>query len=115
MGVLLVLDLLKNHYGLQPEMTQYLVTIIAIPFGCKILIGVVADNVPIFGSTKKHYLIISGVVAFFLITPCGIFEIKSPYLFVGLITATTGCVAVMDVVLDGLMVIQARNDPTNGS
>ena len=55
------------------------------------------------------------MVAFFLITPCGIFEIESPYLFVGLITATTGCVAVMDVVLDGLMVIQARNDPTNGS
>ena len=82
-----------------------MVTIIAIPFGSKIFIGVVTDNVPILGSTKKHYLILSGVVAFFLITPCGIFELESPFLFVGLITATTGCVAVMDVVLDGLMVI----------
>ena len=74
-----------------------------------------ADNVPILGSTKKNYLILSGILGFLLITPCGLFEIKSPYVFVGLITATTGCVAVMDVVLDGLMVVSARIDPVNGS
>ena len=92
-----------------------MVTIIAIPFGSKLLVGIVCDNVPILGSTKKNYLILSGIVAFLLITPCGLFDIKSPYVFIALITTTTGCVAIMDVVLDGLMVISARIDPQNGS
>ena len=115
MGILLTYDLLKNRYGLEPETVQYMMTIIALPWAAKLLYGIITDNFPICGSTKKNYLILLGTIGSVACIPLGLIDIESPALFVALITVITLSISIMDVVVDGLMVMQARLDPKSGS
>ena len=70
MGILLVYDLLKNRYNQQPSTVQYMITIIAAPWALKVFYGIITDNFPIFGSTKKNYLILLGSLLTVAITAC---------------------------------------------
>ena len=105
MGILLTYDLLKNKYGQQPETVQYMITIIASPWMAKIFQGIITDNFPICGSTKKNYLILLGVICAIALTLLSLFDFDSATLFVGLLVVVTTCISIMDVVVDGLMVM----------
>ena len=105
MGILLVYDLLKNRYEMQPEKVQYMVTIMSLPWAAKIFYGIVTDNFPICGSTKKNYLILLGTISCVALIPIGLVDLDSPTVFVALLTLVTACIGMMDVVMDGLMVM----------
>jgi len=47
-----------------------MLTIIATPWALKVLYGLITDNFPIFGSTKKNYLILLGSILTVAITGC---------------------------------------------
>ena len=84
------------------------------PWSPKILYGFFTDTFPIFGSRKRSYLILMGALQ--AITMIVVFFPQdSVYLFVSMLTIKSLSGAVMDVVVDGLMVVQSRNDPELGS
>ena len=81
----------------------------------KVFYGIITDSFPICGSTKKNYLIGLAAVAMVINFATGAIDFANPEIFVALLTLATLTTAMMDVVVDGLMVIQARLDPISGS
>ena len=86
-----------------------------LPWTPKLFYGILADTFPICKSRKRSYIILMGLIQ-------GICSIGIPFLpfrnaiaicSMGTLISLSG--AFMDVVVDGLMVCQARLDPENGS
>jgi MFS-type transporter involved in bile tolerance (Atg22 family) len=97
--------------GLDPGEMQIYISIIHIPWSFKILYGLISDNVPIFGTRRKSWLIIMGIIQFITIFSLAMTEPKDP-LAVALILATASLSeAFVNVVSDAIMVIQSRRDP----
>ena len=115
MAFLSVYDLLKNKYGMQPEDVQYMMTIIAFPWAPKLFYGIITDTFPICGSTKKNYLILLGTIFCLCALAVGVFNFPTAGPTIALITVTSLASAMMDVVVDGYVVCQARLDLKHGS
>jgi len=92
-----------------------MITIISIPWVPKIFYGIITDTFPICGSTKKSYLIVLGTVFCIGSYVCAIFDFETPWPLVAGVFITMVASAMMDVVVDGLMVTQSRLDPKSGS
>ena len=90
-------------------------TIVALPWAPKIFYGIITDTFPICGSTKKNYLILLGTVFCLCALGVGIFDWPTAGPIIALITTTSLASAMMDVVIDGYVVVQARLDPKHGS
>ena len=61
-ATLAVKDYYKAYLNLDPgEMAVY-ISIIHIPWSVKILYGLISDNVPLFGTNRKSYLVIMGIL-----------------------------------------------------
>jgi hypothetical protein len=61
-AILACQDLYKTYLKLDPgQMTLYM-SIIHIPWSVKILYGLISDNVPIFGSKRRSYVMIMGTL-----------------------------------------------------
>jgi hypothetical protein len=75
-----------------------------LPWTIKIVYGIFTDTFPICGSRKRNYIILMGFIqgAVLLIL---FFPLNSAGLFTGLFTIVMFAGAVMDVVIDGLMVV----------
>lgn len=115
MAILATQDLFKNYLNLDPgQMTVY-ISIIHLPWSIKILYGLVSDNLPVFGTRRKSYIIIMGLIQ----TVALLYLYLSPeiHVFGVVIALTAACFteAFVNVVADAIMVIQARKDPVNGS
>ena len=110
-----LLDLAKNHYGIEPSAVQSTLAIILLPWAFKLLYGMFTDIVPLCGSRKKNYIILAGVMQAIvtLVAGFGRFEQLPPFIVCGGLLMVS--FAIMDVVLDGLMVQQSRKDPKSGS
>ena len=57
-------DLFKAYYHLEPGHVQSLTAYISLPFSLKIVIGLISDSVPIFGSRRKAYILMAGMTQF---------------------------------------------------
>lgn len=91
---------------MEPETLQYMMTIIAIPWGPKIFYGIITDTFPLCGSTKKNYIILLGFLFAFCSGAYAIFSFDKPGIPVALVTFAMFASAMSDVVVDGLMVCQ---------
>ena len=67
--------------------------------------GVFTETFPICGSTKKSYIILIGVAHLSVLAPCFLFNFESVHVFVFFTTAQIFCSGVLDVVIDGLIVV----------
>ena len=111
-----LLDLLKSNYKVEPSKSQGTLALILLPWGFKLLYGLCTDLLPLCGSRKKNYIIAGGLLQCLVGVVMGtkVAEDSLPLFMVGggvLMLAFS----LMDVTLDGLMVIQSRKDPKNGS
>ena len=61
-------DAFKTVYNLQPSEVQKLQAIIQLPWVIKLLYGLISDNIPIFGSKRKSYLLICALIQFSCMT-----------------------------------------------
>jgi MFS family permease len=93
-----------NYYMLSPGETANYTAILYLPWSPKIVYGFFTDTFPLFGSRKRNYIILMGLVQFICLGVC-FFEIKNPDIFVTLIFITSFSGAIMDVVVDGIMVV----------
>ena len=81
-----------------------MLTIISLPWVPKMFYGILIDSFPLCGSTKKNYLIILGTVFCIFSFILAIFNFDSPWPLTSCIIVTMTASAMMDVVVDGLMV-----------
>ena len=108
---LATLDILKNKYELGPEQLQYYSSLLILPWIPKFLYGAFTDNLAIFGSTKKSYIIIMGILTTVSGLIVSLVEFDSPGSFILIVMLLAASAAVTDVVVDGAMVVQSRRDP----
>ena len=108
-------NLFKDYYKLEPGYVQELTSIAQLPWTCKIIYGVISDNIPICGSRRRIYCILLSALqvttTLILSSYLGTNELI-PTACMFLISLT---IAAMDVIVDSIMVIQARRYPENGS
>lgn len=90
-------------------------SIIGFPWCIKLVYGLIADNIPLFGSKRKSYLILNGLLSFFFLLPLIPDWITSKYIITVFLTLNVMNTAFLNVVIDGLMVSQARRDTKRGS
>jgi hypothetical protein len=62
MAILATQDLFKNYLMLDPGQMAIYISMIHIPWSIKILYGLISDNVPLFGTKRKSYIIIMGIL-----------------------------------------------------
>eukprot|EP00347_Sterkiella_histriomuscorum_P010122 403377520 len=112
---LAVRDLFKDYLNLQPEYTQFLNSIIILPWSFKIVYGLIADNFPILGSRRRSYLIINGLLFFVVLLLLAFNITKNEIVISGFLFIIALNSAFTDVVVDALMVTQSKKDSENGS
>ena len=94
---------------------QKALAVCTLPFSFKIFYGFIADNIAIFGSKKKSWLLIMTAIQFLTMTVITIWPLYNFYLTVTCVTLGYTGVAFADVVVDSLMVMNARKDRESGS
>ena len=100
-----VQDLFKRSYLLEPGKLQIVLATIHSPFIFKIVYGFMSDNVPIFGSKRRSYLIICAVMQVVSMLIMTLFPYSSLILAASCTFLTTLSVAFSDVIIDSLLVI----------
>jgi MFS-type transporter involved in bile tolerance (Atg22 family) len=81
------------------------ITIVYIPWSFKILYGLISDNVPIFGSKRKSWLIIMGTLQFVALFSLAIAEPKDPLAVAFILASASLSEAFVNVVADAMMVV----------
>jgi len=74
-----------------------------------------ADNLPIFGSKRRSYICINGLLQFIVLLPLIPNFIENKYVITFFLTFFAINIAFNDAMVDALMVMQARRDPVYGS
>ena len=64
-----------------------------------------ADSLPIFGSRKKSWILLWGIVQTFALSTAALVEIESVNVFMVLIMFNSLATCFMDVIVDSLMVM----------
>jgi predicted MFS family arabinose efflux permease len=100
---------------LEPDETQSFTSTINLPWLFKILYGFISDNVQLFGSHRKSYVVLHSGCQTAVFLTLIFLPIKEPILITVLLTVTHFNQAFMDVVIDALMVTQSKNDAECGS
>lgn len=103
--MLAVKDYYKEYLGLDPGEMQIYISVIHIPWSFKILYGLISDNVPIFGTRRKSWLIIMGILQFVTIFSLALTEPKDPLAVALILAAASLSEAFVNVVSDAIMVI----------
>ncbi len=112
---LAVMDLFKQYLHLEPAEMQILSSVVNFPWSLKVVYGLIADNVPIFGSKRRTYIAINGALQFIFLFPLIPSYIESKYIITFFLTLYAVNVAFNDAIIDALMCMQARRDPIHGS
>ena len=107
--------MMKAKYEVEPDLVQKLSAFVTFPFTLKVIFGFISDNIPIYGSNKKAYLVLASSLQFVAMTTVTFYPEKSLTLLATCVFLSYLSVAFADVVVDSLMVINARRDPKNGS
>lgn len=94
---------------------QVLTSIINLPWSLKLFYGLIADNVPIYGSKRRSYIAINGFLQFAFLMPLVPNLIYEKHIITLFLTLYAVGVAFNDAIIDALMVMQARRDPVHGS
>jgi hypothetical protein len=105
-----VLDLFKQYMRLEPNDSQFLQSIIDLPWCFKILYGLIADNLPIFGSHRRAYILVNGLMQTVAMGLLSLYFLQThgvgmkPYYVTALLTINALNSAFFNVVVNALMV-----------
>ena len=108
MTTLAFLDIFKTDLGLEPAVTTACSAAITLSWTPKLFYGIISDTFPIFGTRKKSYIILMGLLQFTMAWSIALGKFKSATVITVLGFFMNLSSAFMDVVVDGLMVMQAR-------
>lgn len=85
------------------------------PWSLKIFYGLISDNLPIFGSRRKSYLIIGSLLQFVTMIVLGLSHHETESVACWMLFVSNLSIAFCDVIVDSLMVTQARKYPDGGA
>jgi MFS family permease len=113
--ILAIQDLFNSKYHVDPGKATLWLSYINLPWAPKLLYGILTDSFPIFGSTKRSYVLLMGVIQFItlMLVACYDWPTVGPVVWLTIVYSIGG--AFMEVVCQGLMVVEARKDPKAGS
>lgn len=90
-------------------------SLIALPWCFKIVFGLITDNVPLCGLKRKPYLLFFALVQFASMLTLTLYNYESAVVVTSLLVVASLAQAFSNVVLDAILVVQARKDPYLGS
>lgn len=108
-------DWFKRYMKLEPNEVTEIMALTMIPWGIKILYGLISDNIPMCGTKRKSYIIIMGLLQFIGLNYLFMFPDQPILPITCVLTLVSFSEAFTNVASDGLMVIQSRKDPEMGS
>ena len=113
---IVLMDLLKVHFDVDPDNVQTIIATILLPWAFKLIYGMLVDSVPICGSRKRSYIVLMGFLQFAVSTVGSLINksVSIEGFFIGSLVLVTAF-AISDTALDAMMVQQSRLDPVNGS
>jgi MFS-type transporter involved in bile tolerance (Atg22 family) len=89
--------------------------LISLPWSLKLFYGLITDNVKIFGLRRKPYLIFFGFLQFVVMVVLFYKELDNALEVTLYLMIASFSMAFSNVVVDAILVIQARKDPYLGS
>ena len=105
MVILATQDYFKQYLKLDPGEMTGLVSMIMMPWSVKILYGLISDNVPLFGTRRRSYVVIMGLLEFAALLSIYVFEMSHAMSVSILLCAASLCLAFVNVVVDAIMCI----------
>jgi len=115
MMILSTQNYFKTVLLMQPEAMQEYISMISIAWSIKIVYGLISDNIPIFGTRRKSYIIMMGLIQFISAFWVFTFNMFNPSTVTALIGISAMSMAFINVCVDAIMVVQSRKDKVNGS
>ena len=106
-------DMWKNYYLLEPTRAQLYSTIIWMPWAAKFIFGIISDTVPLFDSRRRNWLVFMGLLQFVALLVTS--TTRNPLIAMVSLCVNMAAGAWMDVIVDAIMVMQARREPETGS
>lgn len=94
---------------------QVLTSIINFPWSIKLVYGLIADNIPIYGSKRRAYIALNGLLQCLFLIPLIPNWTYNKYIITLFLTLFAINVSFNDSMIDALMVMQSRRDPKKGS
>ena len=101
---LAVQDYFKSYLLLEPSYMARLQSFSGFPWSIKLVYGLISDNVPIYGSKRRSYVIMMGFLQFASLLTVFSFELKNEKTISFLMFLASLSGAYLDVLVDALMV-----------
>lgn len=101
---LAVKDYFKSYLLLEPSYMAQLQSFSGFPWSIKLLYGLLSDNVPIYGSKRRSYILMMGFLQFASLLAVFLFELKDEKIITFLMFLASLSGAYLDVLVDALMV-----------
>jgi MFS family permease len=103
---------MKDELRLSPSLSQFIISVVFIPWSIKPIYGILSDCVPIGGRRRVPYLIIASILSFVPWFLLGYFEaLRASYIYLMvLITSQNFGAAMADVVVDAMVAEKAREE-----
>ena len=70
--------ILKDHYNLSPSATGSYISIVWLPWALKLVYGILFDSVPLFGSRKKSWMIVTSLIVLATTLTVSLVEFDNP-------------------------------------
>lgn len=112
---LALLDLFAFRYKVGPAQAGLWLSYINLPWALKLLYGIFSDSLPIFGSTKRYYILLMGIIQFLALSAVAAYNwpTAGSVVILSIIYSFGG--AFEEVVCQGMMVVEARRSLQYGS
>ena len=100
---------------MNPSKSAFFTSIFWMPWTIKLIYGILFDSVPLFGSRKKSWMIVTSLIVVITTFTAAFIKFESPATLLTFLTILQSANAGADVIVDALMVMQAKRDPINGA
>jgi len=85
------------------------------PFVPVFFYGIFMESVPLCNSRRKHYIILFGCLLTISLSIAALVEFPTPGGLVAALTSSYFCMAVIQTIVDGMLVVELRKDALHGS
>lgn len=86
-----------------------------LPWAFKLVYGIISDNYPIFGSKRKLYMVILSMIAGLTMLQISFYKGDNYRYVTAMLCLQNFALAFANVIIDALLVVQARKFPKEGA
>lgn len=94
----------KDDYKYDPAETQFISTLVSLPWIVKPFWGILTDTVPLFGYRRKSYLMLFGLLGFMMWNTLADYGVENPTIGIALMIGINISIAFCNVIGEALLV-----------